>query len=119
MIIETVLFTYYLKEIIIISHSSKQKTNIASSIIILLVILGFFFWVGATQISEISTFVGALLVALGGGFAVIQRTMTENGYPLKSDAVNFPIALVGVGGVIVAGGAWAPAWLVIKAFLGL
>lgn len=54
------------------------------------------------------TLIGALCLAIGGGWAVIHRTKEENHVPLQNDAVNWPLAFIGLGGVLVAGAAVAP-----------
>ena len=66
------------------------------------------FFVGSIFIPELATLAGAVAVAIGGGQAVLHRSKIENDKPLKANSVNFPLAWVGLGGVMVAGGAVVP-----------
>ena len=51
--------------------------------------------------------------------AIIEHRKIERGAERGPEAENTPIALIGIGGALVAGGAAAPAWSIVKAFLGL
>lgn len=85
---------------------NKEMTYWRKKIILWVVVLVFF--VGSIFIPELATFLGAGFVAVGGIQAVFHRAKEEGGDKLDEESVNFPLAWVGLGGVMVAGGAVQP-----------
>lgn len=78
-----------------------QKRNI-------LFLVFFVLFVGSIFIPLLATFLGAVALAIGGIQSVIHRAKAENKIDLDAESVNFPLAWVGLGGVMVAGGAVMP-----------
>lgn len=86
----------------------------------IIILIGFFalFGLAGMILPWASTFIGATLVAIGGALSVIHRAKAESNIDLENDSVNLPIAMVGLGGVLVAGSALAPFIDALKVFLG-
>lgn len=99
------------------SPTPEQRKKVRMNTIILIAAFVVLFILASAPIWPFGvTFVGATCVAIGGFVSIRHRLMEESNVPLKDDYKNFPLAWVGVGGVLVAADAFAPAWSIITAW---
>lgn len=100
-----------------IGPPSKGKIRwlsfVLSAVLVILFLVAIFFGNPA-----ITTFFGAVIVGIGGVVAIIDRMKVERKVRRKENAENTPIALIGIGGALVAGGALDPALSVVRTAFG-